>query len=166
MELLDDKDGVSPSGWVSYYRLNEKHPTILSIFLIFLPCFLVYQSERHFTPGALKLCFSKVLEVMLQPAKGNQRGSTWETCCLSARSVSAQRFDKSESFFSISAQNVSWRREKEHSGYQSRSRSEGNKPSHKQSLHSLKTNFTQKYFSTMFLYISFLVASLFNEVNK
>lgn len=36
MELLDDKDGVSPSGWVSYYRLNEKHPTILSIFIIFL----------------------------------------------------------------------------------------------------------------------------------
>lgn len=35
MELLDDKDGVSPSGWVSYYWLNEKHPTILSIFFSF-----------------------------------------------------------------------------------------------------------------------------------
>lgn len=60
--------------------------------------------------------------------------------------------------------------EKEHSGYQSRSRSEGNELSHKQSLHSLKTNFTQnnhfKYFFTMFLYISLLGASLFNEVNK
>lgn len=167
---------VSPTGW-SWMKSTQPNQHLFTDYF-FPPCLIKTPISLEpfplfaiFLPEPLNSAFPKYHRWCCSQPRKTGEHPHGKTCCLSAHSVLALGFEVRE-FFSppTSAQNVSWRQTKEHSGNQSRSRSEGNNHSHEQSPHSFKTNLSQnnyfKYFSIVHFYISPLVASFFKEVDK